>query len=246
MKYYNDEMNMYAGCGRGEGFGYTGMMPQRPGPARHCPPPPAGPGQFRHSGPSSRGPAGFGPGAPHAPGPFGGHPAGPGHGGPGHRGPGPRRPHGKLLENPRYAAEDANGKILTLLRVLGHMGHHLDAGGGQGRILSILRENGEMTQRALTEQLGIQPGSASEILGKLEKAGLLIRTPNPADRRTVDISLTEAGAARAAEAEEKTNGRREDLMSALTEEEKAALLPMLEKLCTAWEEKRPAHGPGRG
>lgn len=253
MKFYDDNHNAHPGCMQGEGFIHPGAAPEKAGPAGHCPPPPGRPGQFPPCGPASQEPARFGPGAPHAPGPRGAHPAAPGPHGPAPHGPAPhgfaphgpapRRPQGKLTENPRYAAEDVNGKLLTLLRVLGHMGHHLDVRGGQGRILSILKENGEMTQRELTEQLGIQPGSASEIIGKLEKAGLLIRTPNPTDRRTADISLTEAGAARAAEAEAKTKDRREELMDALTEDEKAALLPMLEKLCAAWEDKRPA--PGR-
>ena len=47
----------------------------------------------------------------------------------------------------------------------------MEGRGGQNRVLTILKEEGEMTQRALTERLGIQPGSASEIIGKLEKGG---------------------------------------------------------------------------
>ena len=241
------------GCERGESFARADKLPEesaperRGGPERHGGPgrPPETEGRFRHHGPfgddrGPRGPEGFcgprgpeGPRAPHGPG--GMH---------GHCGPGPQRPprpRGKLTESPRYIADDVNGKLLALLLVLGHAGRHMDGRGGQNRVLSILRESGEMTQRALTERLGIQPGSASEIIGKLERAGFVTRTENPDDRRTAYVSLTEEGKARSVEAEQRMSARREALLSALTEEEKATLLRLLEKLydSSAREARRP-------
>ena len=90
-----------------------------------------------------------------------------------------------------------------------------------------------MTQRELTERLGIQPGSASELVGKLERAGLITRTPSETDRRTADIRLTEAGLARRQEQEKEQAGR-ESLFAVLSEEEKQTLLALLEKLHQAW------------
>ena len=247
MKKFGNEMmedprgfQPHPGCERGEAFDRPGMGPQRMGPGVR--PFPGGPsGSFGPGGPAS--------GEPGRPcgGPRG--PVGPGgcapHGGPGgHPGCGPRRaprPRGKLTENPRYQADDVNGKLVALLRALGHAGHRMDDKGGQGRVLSLLKE-GEMTQRELTEKLGIQPGSASEIVGKLEKGGFLIRTPGLTDRRTADVSLTAEGAARAEEHLARTQARREAMFAALTEEEKGKLLELLEKLYADWEEKRPPHG----
>ena len=80
------------------------------------------------------------------------------------------------------------------------MQHISEGKGSQKRILMILKENPGITQRELTRHLGIQPGSASEVLGKLESAGLIRRTPSEIDRRTTDITLTEAGAALGREA----------------------------------------------
>ena len=221
------------GCERGEGFAHPGMIPERMGPGG----PPMG---FRPGGPSGE------PGCPPREG-FGGPGGGPhGPGGPGGpHGCGPKRaphPRGKITESARYQADDVNGKLVTMLRVLGHVGHNMDAKGGQGRVLSLLKEEGETTQRELTEKLGIQPGSASEIIGKLEKGGFLIRTPSLTDRRTADISLTAEGAARAEEHLVRTQARREAMFSALTDEEKTRLLELLEKLYADWEEKRPPHG----
>ena len=241
----NNEMNVCPGCGRhcdlsmpgcerGETFARTGQLPERKGRGGHDLPPEM-PGQFRHYGSASHEPREHGPHGPEDHGPHG-----PGEHGPhGHRRP--PHPHGNITESPRYQTEDVNGKLLTMLRVLGHAGHHMEDKGGQGRVLAILKEEGEMTQRELTEKLGIQPGSASEIIGKLEKAGMLIRTPSLTDRRTADISLTTAGAARAGEAAEKAQSRRETMFAALTEEEKTQLLALMEKLYASWEETRREH-----
>ena len=60
----------------------------------------------------------------------------------------------------------------------------------QSRILMILRLHGAVTQKMLIQILHIQPGSASEILKKMEKAGLIIRVPNEMNRRASDIADT--------------------------------------------------------
>ena len=93
-----------------------------------------------------------------------------------------------------YQATDINDKLIMNLRDLGHIMRFLYEGkASQKRILIILNELGIMTQRDLTEHLGVQPGSASEILSKLENAGLIIRSQNETDRRTTDVSLTDTG-----------------------------------------------------
>lgn len=102
-----------------------------------------------------------------------------------------------------------------------------------------------MTQRDLTERLGIQPGSASEILSKLENAGLIVRTQNETDRRTTDICLTEAGREFAAEASAEHRKRHEEMFSCLTEEERQELLSLLERVCTDWRTRYRENGNGR-
>ena len=117
---------------------------------------------------------------------------------------------------------------------------------GQGRVLHILSEDGPMTQRELTEKLGIQPGSASEVIGKLERAGLVARTPSEADRRTADVRLTEAGKLHREERQAREQAQRPTLFEALTDEEKKTLLATLEKLHASWSRKpeHPEHGRG--
>ena len=68
---------------------------------------------------------------------------------------------------------------------------------GQQRILSQLLVRGHMTQKELQDLLEISSGAMSEILQKMEDAGLIARTKNAEDKRQVDLSLTDDGRLRA-------------------------------------------------
>ena len=151
---------------------------------------------------------------------------------------------------------DTNQKIYHQLRRMGFATQHMtEERGGQKRILMMLQRRGPMTQRELTEILGVQSGSASEILSKIEAAGLIERSPNAEDQRTMDVRLTEAGAAAAAAAREENEARIREMFSALTEEEKEQLSALLAKVDEDWRERfphrprrphgRPGEGPGR-
>lgn len=170
------------------------------------------------------------------------------------RGHGKHGPEGRHVpETDRYEQQDIDSKLLWNLRDLGHALHHQSEGkGSQKRILLILEELGAVAQSDLTRRLGIQPGSASEVLGKLEGAGLILRKPSETDRRTTEVTLTEAGKEKAAEAKVQGDQRHSTLFSGLTGEEKETLLPLLEKLNAAWAQQRkeagkhPQHREPRG
>ncbi|MGN1404494.1 MAG: MarR family winged helix-turn-helix transcriptional regulator [Ruminococcus sp.] len=138
----------------------------------------------------------------------------------------------------QYEASTVNDKLIINLRDLSHTMRSLYEGkGSQKRILIVLHETGTITQRALTERLGIQPGSASEVLGKLESAGWILRVPSENDRRTVDITLTESGKIQAAQVLEQRRQRHEEMFSCLTDGEKEHLLFLLEKVNEDWEQR---------
>ena len=148
-----------------------------------------------------------------------------------------------MMRVTHYHAADMNDRLIINLRDLGHIMHFLYEGkASQKRILIILNETGRITQRDLTERLGIQPGSASEILSKLESAGLIIRTPNEADRRTTDVCLTDAGRELAAEASAQRQKRHEEMFSCLSEEEREELLSLLERVCADWKTRYRENG----
>ena len=140
--------------------------------------------------------------------------------------------HKGIFGTEQYNELDLEEKLFDNLQEVGHIGRfRLGGRGGQNRILHILEEQGEMTQRDLTEKLGIQPGSASEVIGKLEKAGFVERRANDHDRRTANLYLTESGR-QEAQANKHTKPQ---IFAALTGEEKEQLLSLLEKLLSEWQ-----------
>lgn len=137
-----------------------------------------------------------------------------------------------------YHTLDLDSRLILNLRDLGHMIRFLYEGkGSQKRILIILHETGGMTQRELTERLGIQPGSVSEVLAKLENAGLIIRTSSEKDHRTTDIRLTQSGQTEAKDAATQRKARHQEMFSCLSEEEKETFLKLAEKLGTDWNRR---------
>ena len=135
-----------------------------------------------------------------------------------------------------YRKENINDRLVVTLRDISHTMRSLYEGrGSQKRILIVLSETGPITQRELTQRLGIQPGSASEVIAKLEQAGLVVRSLSETDRRTADISLTEEGERQARTALEQRQRRHEEMFSALTDEDNAQLLSLLEKVNREWE-----------
>lgn len=133
--------------------------------------------------------------------------------------------------------ENINDKLVNRLLDLHRMMRKLYEGkASQSRILIILFENGgHMPQKELTECLRIQPGSASEILTKLESAGLVTRIQSKEDRRATEIELTEEGRAGAVEAVRQRRERHKQMFASLNDAEQTQLLSYLERLCADWD-----------
>lgn len=145
----------------------------------------------------------------------------------------------------QYELFDMNNKLIRNFWDISHTLRRISEGkGSQKRILMILREHGDITQRELTEYLEIQPGSASEVIGKLETAGLIKRVPSRTDRRTADVCLTEAGEAAAGEAYTKREQRHQKMFACLSEEEKQTLLGLLEKVNRYWNRQYHVNDAG--
>lgn len=59
--------------------------------------------------------------------------------------------------------------------------------------LCATRQGTAMTLTALAAELNVSPASMSDTLRALEAKGLIVRTPNPEDRRSVVVVLSEKG-----------------------------------------------------
>ena len=104
--------------------------------------------------------------------------------------------------------------------------HHPRAGASQELVLRILDKSGELDQQILRRELRIQPGSLSELLGKLEQKGLIERERSGSDRRRVIVRLT--GSGRQAMTPGETAA--DDPFAVLTDEEQTVLRALLGKV----------------
>ena len=133
---------------------------------------------------------------------------------------------------------DRNEELVHGLLDINHRMRMLYEGkASQSRILIVLYEQKVKNQKDLTELLGIKPGSASEILAKLERASLITRAHSEKDHRTMEIFLTDEGKKLAKEALERRRERHAQMFACLTEDEQKNLLALLKKLDADWAER---------
>lgn len=86
--------------------------------------------------------------------------------------------------------------FLTLFRYLRRYSRQIHESGQSGRQLSTLRhlyDTGPQTMGAVSTYLYIGESSTTELVSKLEAAGLVERTRSRSDNRVVEVALTEAG-----------------------------------------------------
>lgn len=132
--------------------------------------------------------------------------------------------------------------VMRMFRSCSHLLYHRKNPPLQGksRLLVILyRNEDEITQRDLLDQVNIRSASLSETLCKMEKDGLITRTKCENDRRNVRITLTEAGREEARQCTRRQHDEAVKLFSVLSYEERKELLQMLTRLHDCWLEHVP-------
>jgi DNA-binding MarR family transcriptional regulator len=97
-------------------------------------------------------------------------------------------------------------------------------------VLSLLRENPNITQKRLSQAIGVSPPNLAILLDRLEERGLLARRRNPLDKRSQVLALTPGGARLCARAERTASELERDATAMLTEAERAQLLGLLQKV----------------
>jgi Transcriptional regulators len=133
---------------------------------------------------------------------------------------------------------DNFARLAVLMHRYGHYtrrerGLFGDMSRGQGRVLSLLKMQPEITQKDLSYLLDMRPQSLGELLSKLEKKGFITRTPSEDDRRIMLIRLTPEGE----KAAESPKNKSDDFFGILNPEEKEQFNDYLERLIKNLEEK---------
>ncbi len=102
---------------------------------------------------------------------------------------------------------------------------------GQERALRILtRSDQAIRMGTIAERLGIVPRSATTVIDELEAQGLVRRTVDPANRRSVLVELTDAGRAVQADMAAARADAAEHIFGALTEAQRRQLSGLLDHL----------------
>lgn len=101
----------------------------------------------------------------------------------------------------------------------------IDPNRGQGRIIKLLQNAKQMSQKELAFILDIRTQSLGETLSKLEAANYVTRTPNPEDKRMMMVTITEAGMAMKFEDEQMI-----DPFEVLNEDEQEVLSKFLDRV----------------
>ena len=102
---------------------------------------------------------------------------------------------------------------------------------GQGRARGVIARAGDGIRMAdLAGRLDIGPRSATSVVAGLEVPGRVMRRPDPGDRRSLLVSLTEAGRLLVSRIEEAKRGAAEEMFGTLPAAEREQLLAVLLRL----------------
>jgi DNA-binding MarR family transcriptional regulator len=131
----------------------------------------------------------------------------------------------------REPSETISLRISAVARVHRHHAgallHGIGLSAGQELLLMLLWEKEPRTQAELTRELAIEPPTTSKMLARLAKAGVLERKRSELDRRTVLVTLTDAGRALEGPVNAAWRTLEEDTVGSLTPAEQDTLLVLL-------------------
>ena len=135
------------------------------------------------------------------------------------------------------AYESEETRLMSLILQGSDLLRHKLYGKSQHRVLYLLYRHGNMTQRDLLNFRGIRSASLSEILGKMEENGFVVRERSPGDRRKVLITLTRNGIQEAERFGKERRETAEYLFRSLEDGQKRQLGDALEQLVESWQDK---------
>ncbi|WTP57604.1 MarR family transcriptional regulator [Streptomyces phaeochromogenes] len=135
------------------------------------------------------------------------------------------------------AAMEVFGRVFRLSRAMGDRMEktyaRLGISRGEFDVLATLRRSGDpyaLSPRQLSATLMLTTGGMTGRLDKLERAGLLRRSPDPHDRRALQVTLTDKGLTLVDEAVGAGLAVQTEALSSLDEEQAGQLADLLRQL----------------
>jgi MarR family transcriptional regulator for hemolysin len=112
----------------------------------------------------------------------------------------------------------------------------LGFGVGHLPVLVALRDGQASTQRDLARFAKVEQPPMAQMLDRMERDGLIVRTPDPADGRSRRITLTAAAQARLPEAVTVLLKGNREVLAGFTQEEAGVLVDLLKRLIANLDE----------
>ncbi|GAA2895257.1 MarR family transcriptional regulator [Actinoplanes cyaneus] len=129
------------------------------------------------------------------------------------------------------------GRIQRIARIAGDTQERAYAAFGIGRpefdVLATLRRSGrpyQLSPGALASSMMLSTGGTTARLDRLEKAGLIARSPDPSDRRAILVRLTDQGFTVADQAVTAGLDEQRRLLSHLSPKQQSQLSDLLRQL----------------
>ena len=101
---------------------------------------------------------------------------------------------------------------------------------GQFGVLSVINGNPGLSQTQLGNALGIDRSTVVMVIDRLEGRGLVMRTPQPNDRRSHALKLSEKGARLLRALEVKVRAHEQHIARELAPAEQRALIDLLDRV----------------
>ena len=129
-------------------------------------------------------------------------------------------------------ASELDARLISLWKVIGRVQRH-DLSRTAASLLSRLRDGGPQRITALADGEAVAQPTMTTLVGRLERAGLVERRPDPADARAVLVTITSEGVERLLAIRDARAAAMDARLAALDPGERevlAAAIPVLDKL----------------
>ncbi len=129
-------------------------------------------------------------------------------------------------------------RITRLLRPLG-------VSGAGGLVLGLLRDRGPMSPSEIGERLIVTRATVTGVVDSLERRGYVVRRPNPSDRRSLTVEITDDGLRVLARLRSVVHANEKAWMMALSDDDLASYIALLHRIqdrVAAMDDDRGATG----
>ncbi|WP_214416097.1 MarR family winged helix-turn-helix transcriptional regulator [Sphaerisporangium fuscum] len=142
-----------------------------------------------------------------------------------------------------FPTDEVTSALERLTRFVLRLSTRSDLSLTSAATLATLERSGPLRLTELATREGVTQPAMTQIVSRLQEAGLVVRAGDPEDKRVVQVHITEAGSAALAERREARAARLAELLGRLDADQRAGLvaaLPAIDTLTRLVPDDRPA------